>query len=82
MIKLIAPQIVPKTIKALWANFLRFEISSSCILLYIYTGRINAKAVQANEPIRLINRPNLGTNRAPVAVNNTVNVLKNIRFVG
>ena len=37
---------------------------------------MKAKAVPANEPVKLINRPNLGTKIAPIETNITVNVLQ------
>ena len=43
---------------------------------------MKARAVQANEPIKLMKRPNLGTIIAPVAVKSTSNVRPNNRFVG
>ena len=43
---------------------------------------MKASAVQANDPIKLINRPNLGTKVAKIAVNKTMSVLKNKRLVG
>jgi len=43
---------------------------------------MKAKAVQANDPIKLINNPNFGTIMAPVAESKTSIVRKNSRFVG
>ena len=82
MTKLMAPQMHPNITKIVCRVFLRLESSLSCVLLYIHTGRMKARAVQANEPIRLIKRPNLGTIMAPVADNRTSRVLKKRRFVG
>ena len=39
-------------------------------------GKMKAKAVQAKEPVRLINRPNLGTTIAAIDVKITVIVRK------
>ena len=50
-------------------------------MLYICTGKINAKAVHAKDPIRLIKSPNFGTTIAPVAVSSTTNVLYVRRLV-
>ena len=41
---------------------------------------MNANAVQANEPTKLINRPNLGMIMANMAVNMTKTVRKHISF--
>ena len=47
-------------------------------MLYISIGIINASAVHANAPERLMKRPNLGTIMARMAVVITMSVLKMI----
>ncbi len=77
-----APQITPKTKSMLCISRRLSVISALKVLLYMYTGKIKARDVHANDPIRLIKSPNLGTIMAPVAVSKTKIVRKNMRFVG
>ena len=51
------------------------------ILVEALTGRMNARAVQANAPVKLINKPNLGIIRAdrPVAI--TIKLLRTMFLV-
>ena len=49
-------------------------------MLYINIGIINANAVHANAPERLMKRPNLGTIMASMAVEITMSVLNIIFF--
>lgn len=72
MTKLITPQMVPKINTPWWTAFLVGDISSLNTLLYIYTGSKKAKAVQANAPDRLMNKPNLGIIIADMPVRITI----------
>ena len=56
--------------------------SSLKTLLYIRVGRINARAVHANAPVKLIKRPNLGMIYASQLVNimTTVRIMTFLRY--
>ena len=80
--QLIAPQIHPNKTRTMWHTFLFLVKDYLYIRSYISTGRIKARAVQANDPIKLIKSPNFGTIVAPIADRSTINVRKNRRLVG
>ena len=50
--------------------------------MYIWTGKMNAKAVHAKDPIRLMKRPNFGMSMASTADSKTSKVRRKRRLVG
>ena len=80
--KLIVPQTQPKTTRRMWTRRQLRESLPLCVLLYMRTGRMKASAVHANEPTKLIKRPNFGTTVAIIALKSTISVRKNSRLVG